>query len=347
MNKVVRAKSPVRLGLGGGGTDVSPYCDDFGGVVLNLTINRYAYATLRIRDDQQVILESKDLGEKQIFESIEKVKVDGKLDLLKSVVCRLGHNCSMGFELTTECHVPPRSGLGSSGAMFMATIGVFNHLEEEKRLSKYQMAELAYQIERVDLGNIGGRQDQLATVFGGINFIDFFANDISRVEPLQLHHHVREGLPESLVLFHIGERGDSGSVIEDQKKNVSSSGDAVEAMHQAKKLTLEMRQALFAHDINLFGELLHQSWEVKKRFSSKISNSFIDEVYEVARKNYAIGGKISGAGGGGHMFFVVETGRKYDLVKALSFLGVTYVPFEIDWQGMRTWESYDYIRFGR
>ena len=344
MRKIIRAKSPVRLGLGGGGTDVSPYCDEFGGVVINMTINQYAYATIRLRDDQKVILHAIDLEERAEFASLADVAVDGsKLDLLKAICVRLAGNLPVGFELETKCLVPPRSGLGSSGAVFAAAIGVFNHLAGEYRLSRYETAELAYQIERVDLQNLGGRQDQYATVFGGINFIEFGQDDFTRVESLQVNHHVRQELSESIVLFHVGDRGKSGEVIEDQKKNINKKkGAAVNAMHRAKGLAKEMKTALLAANVNRFGELLHESWMQKKQFSSKISNPHIDEIYETARKNHAIGGKISGAGGGGHMFFVVESGKNQQLIDALTPLGARHVPLEIDWDGLRTWEAYDY-----
>ena len=344
MKRVIRAKSPVRLGLGGGGTDVSPYCDEFGGAVLNVTINQYAYATLRLREDQKVILESFDMHQRLEFACLEDIKLDGDLDLLKAIVLRLAGNLMVGFELTTYCNVPPRSGLGSSAAVFSAAIGVFNHLAGEQRLSRYETSELAYQIERKDLRNLGGRQDQFATVFGGVNFIEFRQDDFARVESLKLNHHVREELPESLVLFHIGSRGDSGEVIEDQSKNVKEGNKTLNAMHQAKKIAHEMKAALFAGDINHFGKLLHASWVEKKKFSSKISTPFIDEIYETALAAGAIGGKISGAGGGGHMFFVSQTGKNLDLVKALEQIeGVKHVPFEFDWQGLRTWESQDIL----
>lgn len=342
MKKIIRAKSPVRLGLGGGGTDVSPYCDEYGGAVLNVTINQYAYATLVIRDDQKVVLRSRDLNDEQTFDCLEDIVIDGRLDLLKALVMRLAHNLPTGFELTTECNVPPRSGLGSSASVFAAAIEVFNHLEEEHRLSRYEISELAYQIERVDLGNLGGRQDQFATVFGGVNFIEFRQDDFARVEALQLNHHVKEELQESLLLFHIGDRGDSGNVIEDQKKNTISDETALNAMHRAKSICHKMKKALFSGNVNLFGELLHQSWMEKKKFSSKISNPFIDELYATARANHAIGGKISGAGGGGHMFFVVESGKNQQLIAALEKMGVKYVPFAFDWRGARTWEAVEY-----
>lgn len=297
MRKIIRAKSPVRLGLGGGGTDVSPYCDKFGGTVLSVTINQYAYATLKLRDDQKVILTSEDLEETQTFKNLESIKIDGVLDLPKAIAIRLAQNLPTGFELTTSCNVPPRSGLGSSAAVFSAAIGVFNHLAAEHRLSQYETSELAYQIERIDLKNLGGRQDQFATVFGGINFIEFGKDDFARVEGLRLNHHVREELQESLVLFHIGDRKKSGNIIEDQKKNIEENKQTLEAMHQSKKIAHEMKKVLFSGNINGFGELLHESWEEKKKFSNKITNARIDEIYQTALKNKAIGGKISGAGG--------------------------------------------------
>jgi len=341
MKKVIRAKSPVRIGLGGGGTDVSPYCDEFGGVVLNVTINKYAYATLRLREDLKVVFKSEDMNLQESFENLSAVKIDGgKLDLLKSVAIRLGQNLPVGFELTTCCNVPPRSGLGSSAAVFAVIIAVFNHLEKERRLSLYETADLAYQIERVDLANMGGKQDQYATVFGGLNFIEFKKNDFVRVEEVKLNHHIREEFPESLVLFHIGERGNSGDVIEDQQKNIKK-GTSLQAMHLAKNLAYRMKEALFSSDINLFGELLNESWQVKKKFSSKISNDFIDDLYATGLNNGAIGGKVSGAGGGGHMFFVVETGKNNQLINAMEAKGIKHVPFDFTYKGLRTWESTD------
>lgn len=344
MQPIIRSRAPVRISFAGGGTDVSPYTEKHGGAVINAAINRYAYTTLIARDDSKIVLDSLDMSTRIEYKNVNEVKLDGNLDLPKSVILHFKENFpnffdnwTRGFELHTNSEVPPRSGLGSSASMFASVIGVFNSLAKEYHMNNYEIAELAYYLERKKLKNLGGRQDQYAAVFGGINFIEFKGGDFVRVNPLRLKHDYLCELESTLVLFNASERGASGSVIESQTKNILTNKKSLEAMHTNRKLAKEIKYSLLRGDFDKFGELLHLGWESKKKISKKISTPFIDKAYEELKKVGALGGKITGAGGGGHVLFHCKPGHKLHVLKKGLELGLKEVPFTFDHQGLTTW----------
>lgn len=345
MSAIIRSRAPVRISFAGGGTDVSPYTEKYGGAVVNAAINRYAYTTLIIRNDSEIILDSLDMDVHLEYNNIKEIKLDGCLDLPKSVILHfkevfpdLLNKWSNGFELHTNSEIPPRSGLGSSASMFVSIIGAFNALNKEYRIGNYEIAELAYFLEREKLKNLGGRQDQYAAVFGGINFVEFNGNDFVKVNPLHLKHDHLCELESTLLLFNASERGASGDVIESQTKNVLGNKKSLDAMHTNRKLAEEIKHVLLRGDFDKFGELLHLGWESKKKISDKISTPFIDKTYNILRKVGVLGGKITGAGGGGHILFHCEPGRKLHVLKKGLELGLKEVPFSFDKQGLTTWE---------
>ena len=327
----------MRISFAGGGTDVSPYCDKYGGCALNATINKYAWATLELRKDKEVHIESHDFKQKLVFNNIKEIKYDGKLDLIKAVVKNMAHIKS-GMNIFLRSDIPPRSGLGSSAAAFVAVIGVFNHLLNEKRLNNYEIAELAYDLERNELGNKGGKQDQYASVFGGINFIEFKGNDFVKVNPIKVSRdHILE-LEKNLVLVNIGEREKSGDIILDQIRRFKNK-DMLSALKTTKRTAIKMKYALAQGDLNHFGEFLHLAWQEKKKFSKMISSSYIDKLYNLALKHGAIGGKITGAGGGGHMLFYCRPNHEQVVSQALKNAGAKVVDFTFDTDGLETWEA--------
>lgn len=347
---MIRSRSPVRISFGGGGSDVSPYTEEFGGAVVNVAINRYAYTTFVERDDGRIIIDSLDLNQKVEYESLDEMELDGNLDLAKSVVLYFKENHPVflkelqGFELHTSCEIPPRSGLGSSASMFASVIGIFNKLAKEYRIDNYEVAELAYFLERKKLANAGGRQDQYATAFGGLNFIEFKGDSFVKVSPLKLKPDYLLELESNLLLLNIGPRSESGDILSDQIENLKNNQASIEATHKTKEFAHKMKYALIRGDLYQFGQLLHQGWQEKKKFTNKISNPQIDEIYEVLMKAGAMGGKVLGAGGGGHILFFCEPGRKLHVLKKALEIGTKEVPFTFDYEGLTTWTINNYER---
>lgn len=346
MPLVIRSRAPVRISFAGGGTDVSPYTEKYGGAVVSAAINRYAYATFVARDDNKIILDSLDLDLKLKYDGVSEIKLDGKLDLIKAVILYFKENHpdffkdhKKGFEIYTSCEIPPRSGLGSSASMFVSVIGLFNKLAKEYRIDNYEVAELAYYLEREKVKNPGGRQDQYISVFGGLNYIEFKGNDFVKVNPLRLKFdHILE-LETNLLLLNIGQRQDSGDIIDEQIKNITASKDSLNALHKTKDLASTAKYALIRGDINHIGELLDEGWQEKKKFSKQITNPQIDYIYEELKRAGGIGGKIAGAGGGGHLLFYCRPGKKLYVLKKAFELGLREVPFTFDQYGLTTWYS--------
>ncbi|MBU0761478.1 MAG: GHMP kinase [Candidatus Altiarchaeota archaeon] len=334
---IIKTRAPVRLSFGGGGTDVSPYTEDHGGCVLSAAINKYAWSTLELRRDKEIHLKDSHSKEKA-YNAYDDLRYGNKLDLLTAVVKDMNKR-QKGLNLTLRGDVPPRSGLGSSASAFVSLIGAFNQLSRDRRLTDYEVAEKAYSLERFELGNRGGRQDQYASVFGGLNFIEFKGKDFVRVNPVRISRGNLLELEKNIVLVQVMDRQKSGDIIVDQMKSyVNGKKEVVEALHQVKVLAQEMNKSLRHGDLNRFGELLHQGWVQKKKFSPLISNREIDKIYSIARRNGAIGGKISGAGGGGHMIVYCDSGREENVVRAVTKAGGYVRSFSFDMEGLVTWE---------
>jgi len=331
-----RARAPLRLSFCGGGTDVSPYPEEHGGMVLSATINQYAYASLRPRRDSRVTLASLDYDVVAKYDHPRRMKFDGNLDLIKAVVrsFRVGR----GADMWVHSDAPPGSGLGSSSTLVVALIGVIAEWLG-RPLSSYEVAELAYTIERVDMKLAGGRQDQYAASFGGFNFIEFH-RDSTLVNPLRIRPEVIAELEYRLLLCYMGQTRQSAQIIERQVESYrEGKSKTVEALHRLKAETLEMKRALLVGDVDAMGELLHQAWENKKRLDHAISNSKIDELYQLARKEGAIGGKMPGAGGGGYFLLLTRFDKKHRVAAALEKHGGQVVPFQFERRGLLTWAS--------
>ena len=331
-----RARAPLRLSFCGGGTDVSPYPEEHGGMVLSATINQYAYASLRPRRDTRLTIASLDYDVVARYDHPRRLKLDGNLDLIKSVVKAL--KVRRGADLWVHSDAPPGSGLGSSSTLVVALIGVLSEWHQ-KPLSGYEVAELAYRIERVDLGLAGGRQDQYAAAFGGFNFIEF-QRDTTVVNPLRIRPDVLRELEYRMLLCYMGQTRQSARIIERQTASyVGGRRKTIEALGRLKRETLEMKQALLLGDIDGMGELLHQAWENKKKLDEGISNSHVDRLYQFARKEGAIGGKMPGAGGGGYFVLLTRFDRKHRVARVLEKHGGQVVPFQFEAKGLATWSS--------
>lgn len=337
-----RAKAPLRLGLGGGGTDVSPYSEQFGGAILNATISLYAYASIRPRDDDKIILQSLDRGEHIELSSTKVLPLDGPLTLLKGVYNRIIQDYidqPLAFELTTYVDAPAGSGLGSSSTLVVAILAAFTEWLKLP-LGEYDMAHLAYEIERVDLGMAGGKQDQYAATFGGFNFIEFFAEDRVIVNPLRVKKNIINELELSFVLFFSGISRYSSDIISAQSAVIKEENQtSLDAMHHLKEQAFAMKESLLKGEIESIGKILDFGWNQKKQTSSKVSNPLIDEIYQAARDAGSTGGKVSGAGGGGFMMLFCPGNTRYPVIEALQKFGGEFRRFQFVEDGVLSWRS--------
>jgi len=337
---LIRAKAPLRISFAGGGTDVPPFPEKEGGCVLNATINKYAYGTLRPRKDGQISIESVDFGMSINYNVDQELVYDGKLDLVKAAIKKLGGQESTGFDLFLHSDAPPGTGLGSSSAMMVALVGLLKEFKNMP-LTDYEIAHLAYVIERKELGIKGGLQDQYAATFGGFNFIEFLKDRVI-VNPLKISQDVINELEHNLLLCYTGGTRLSARIIEDQVSRYErEEEETLQGLRELKRITIEMKNALLRRRLNEFGELLHYAWENKKKLSSKITNPHIEEMYEEARKAGALGGKISGAGGGGYLLLYCSFEKKHKVAERLRKMGGTITDFAFDSYGLQTWRVYE------
>ncbi|MFH0894335.1 MAG: dehydrogenase [Bacteroidota bacterium] len=337
---IIRSKAPLRLGLAGGGTDVSPYSDLYGGCILNATINMYAYASIKPRFDNRIEMHSADRNEYVDHESRRCLSINGELDILKGVYNRIVKDFTknpLSFELTTYVDAPAGSGLGTSSTLVVAILGAFTEWLKLP-LGEYDIAHLAYEIERNDLGMAGGRQDQYAATFGGVNFMEFFADDKVIVNSLRIHERYLNEMAANIVLYYTETSRLSSTIIEAQQKNVTEKNQiSLDAMHQLKLQTVQMKESLLKGNLNEIGKIMDTSWQFKKQMANGISNPEIDDLYETAMKAGATGGKISGAGGGGFMFFYCPNNSRYKVVEALNKKGGQVKRYEFNSHGLTTW----------
>jgi len=319
---IIRARAPLRLGLAGGGTDVSPYCDIHGGYVLNATIDRYAYAVIKTLDEPVVRFVATDQQTEKVAAVDEPLLLNGNLDLHKAVYNHMIQHYNGGkpisMELSTFCDAPVGSGLGSSSTLVVVIIRAFSELLNLP-LDDYTIAHLAFKIERVDCGLQGGRQDQYSATFGGFNFMEFYADERAVINPLRVKNWIICELEASLLLFYTGVSRESAKIIADQSSNVKSGlVDAVEAMHGIKNEALTMKECILRGDFDGIVASMRKGWESKKRSATTVSNLHIDEIYNAAINAGALAGKVSGAGGGGFMMFFVPPEKRMDVVRALE-----------------------------
>ena len=330
-----RARSPVRVSFSGGGTDLTHYfVDNDGGAVINATIAMYAHATLRRRHDKSIRIYSHDFKQTVEAENLAALGSDGDLALIKSVVRLI--KPPYGFDLEVSADFPIGSGLGGSAVVSSAIIGCFNEFRSDQ-WDRHEIAEMAFQAERLMLNIPGGWQDQYATVFGGFNHMEFFS-DQNTIVPLRLEPNIIAELEESLVLCYTGLNRDGGAVHREQKTN-HRSDDAVAAAARQKEVTREIRRHLLRGKLLDCGRLIDEAWHAKRRLSPAISSSDLDGIYELAKANGAIGGKLLGAGGGGYFMFFVRPFERYPLITALQEQGLSCSRVAFEANGLRTWKS--------
>ena len=337
-----RSKAPLRIGLAGGGTDVSPYSDLFGGAILNATISLSAHATIETLETDDIVVEALDREEKQHFKTTNKLPIDGTLNLVKGVYNRILTDFPFtprGMRISTYVDAPAGSGLGTSSTLVVAILGAFVEMLKLP-LGDYDIAQLAFDIERKDLELAGGKQDQYAATFGGVNFMEFYDADKVIVNPLRIRPEYMHELENNLLLYFTATSRESATIIKEQVKNVNKQDEkSIDAMHQLKEQAKMMKEALLKGRISEIGEILDYGFQQKRKMAANISNDSIEKLYEAAKKAGASGGKISGAGGGGFMIFYCPGNTKYEVQKALAEYGGMVRPYSFTQHGLISWTT--------
>lgn len=338
---IYRSKAPLRIGLAGGGTDVSPYCDLYGGAILNASISLSAYASLEELQEDKIVVKAFDRNETEEFPFGGELPVNGTLDLLKGVINRIrkDYGLKKGFQLSSYVDAPAGSGLGTSSTLVVAIIGAFAEMLKLP-LGDYDIAHYAFDIERNDLKLAGGRQDQYAATFGGVNYMEFYKDDKVIVNPLRIRPQYLHELENNLVLYFTATSRESAAIIKEQVSNVKRNDEkSIEAMHHLKEQAVMMKEALLKGKLHEFGEILDYGFQQKRKMASNISNSCIEEVYEAAKNSGATGGKISGAGGGGFMIFYCPGNTRHAVIKRLSDFGGEVKKYSFAKYGLTTWSN--------
>ncbi len=341
---IIRSKAPLRLGLAGGGSDVSPYSDIYGGLVLNATINLYTYCTIEEIDEDRIVINSYDANCFESYPLSSELGIAGNASLIKGVYNRIVKDYQIvqrGFRITTYNDAPVGSGLGTSSSMVVCILKAFIEWLSLP-LGDYETSRLAYEIERKDLKLSGGKQDQYAAAFGGFNFMEFLKEDLVIVNPLKIKRWIVDELEASIVLYFTGTSRSSAKIINEQKENTTKgNSDAIEAMHKIKQSAIDMKLALLKGDMRAFADILGKGWENKKKMANAITNPMIQEAFDTAIPAGALSGKVSGAGGGGFIMFMVEPTKKKDVMNALDKLSGFVMPFQFTDGGAHGWKIYE------
>jgi D-glycero-alpha-D-manno-heptose-7-phosphate kinase len=325
-------RSPVRISFGGGGTDLPAYYEQFGGSVLSVAINKYFYTVLTARSDGRIQVISSDLRVFETWHDIAKANLRGSsLEIPLAVLKEM--NCDIAVDLFLASEIPPGTGLGSSASVCVNILKTLSTYLQHP-ISKYDLAERSFHIARHLLGKHVGKQDEYAAAFGGLNFITFHPDGSTLVEPIDLNPALLGELQRNLMLFFTGSAHHSWSILKEQESSTrSQTGGALEALHEVKALGLRMRTSLHQGDLREIGALLHEGWQAKRRISTKISTPHIDELYSLALKHGALGGKITGAGGGGFLLLYCEPELQSDVREAMRQHDIQEMTFGFDMQG--------------
>jgi len=329
-----RSKSPVRISFGGGGSDTTAFFKDNNGAVINSTISLYSHCSLSKRIDSKINIDSADLKINKLYLSLEEFLNSEKcpLDLIKATIKVI--NPSFGFDLYIQSDFPLSSGLGGSAVVVSSIIGCFNEFRIDK-WSSYEIAELAYEAERLNMGISGGWQDQYATVFGGFNFMEF-SNRQNLIHPLRLSETTKSSLEQNLILCFTNTSHKSGDIHQDQKSNLDNKV-IQENVKKNVKIAYKMRESLLKENLNEFSNLMNDSWELKKSYSSDISSDYLDDIYEGAKQNGALSGKLLGAGGGGYFLFYTDFSKRNKLINWIKKEGLIYTNFKFEDVGLKSW----------
>ncbi|MBS6954622.1 MAG: GHMP kinase [Enterocloster asparagiformis] len=334
---VIRGRAPLRISFGGGGTDVAPFCEEQGGAIIGSTINKYAYCSIVPRDDDQIVVHSLDFDMTVKYNTNENYVYDGKLDLVTAALKAM--DIKQGCEVYLQCDAPPGSGLGTSSTVMVAMLTAMSRWKGEM-MDAYAMADLAYQVERLDLKIDGGYQDQYASTFGGFNFIEFHGRNNVVVNPLRIKKDIIHELQYNLLLCYTGKVHVSANIIKDQVSNYEKQ-DPFKAMCEVKALSYALKDELLKGNLHSFGKLLDYGWQSKKRMSNKISNPQIDELYAEALKAGAMGGKLLGAGGGGFLLLYCPYNVRHKVAARMEQMGGQLTDWNFELRGAQSWVADD------
>ena len=333
--KIIRARVPVRVTYSGGGTDMSSYINKTPAAVLSSTINKYCTSSVIIRDDEEIHINSKDLNLKYSAKTINKITFGDELDLIKSAIKIMQPD--YGFDLEISSEFEPGTGLGGSSAVVVSVLGALNYFRNEQQLDIYQISDLAYQVERIDMKIKGGWQDQYATTFGGFSLIEFRQNEVI-VNPLLLNKNTLLELEYNLMLFRLGGNRSSSKIQEnhikriDNKKNLKSFTDMI-------KLASKMKESLLKGEVKTFADLLHESWLIKQKMNKSVTNNHVKDCYNKARELGALGGKLLGAGDSGYMLIYASPLYQKEIKKSLAKKGVSQETFKFSQKGLEVWTT--------
>jgi D-glycero-alpha-D-manno-heptose-7-phosphate kinase len=341
--QVVRSRAPLRIGIAGGGTDVSPFSDHYGGVILNATIGLYAQCIFDAFNDAGGYVEfvASDIGKSVRYKADINQVPTSQLPLHCALLNYMRRNYRVdvgnGFKMTTYADAPVGSGLGTSSTIVVSMVEAYNKMFN-LNIPKSEIARIAYCVERIDLGFKGGKQDQYAAAFGGVNCMIFGPGDQVKVEPVRVDDAFMNELESSTILFYSGQSRDSGAIIEHQvKKAADRESDAFKAMLALKDDASRMVDAFVSSDLNRYSIILRESWENKKRLSNVVSNPHLDKIYDAAMSAGAKAGKISGAGGGGFFMFFVPPEYRNDVIRCLSGFDGSQIGFVFTKLGVTSW----------
>ena len=337
MNGQSHAATPCRISFAGGGTDVSPFPETYGGEVVNATISVQMRATLRLRTDRRAIIRTNRRPEALVYDDLRTWQFDGQLDFIKAITRKV-HPCDIGFELSLQSAVPNRGGLGGSAAMAVAVLGAFNYFRLGRYYTPRELAETAHIIEVEDMGNPGGRQDQYAAALGGFNYMRFGGGANVDVRPLRLSAGSAglNDLSGGMFLVSLGRRPlPSGAINGQVSKDMKDGNGTLAALQETKALVPQMVAALEQCDICQVGQLLDALWIIKKRFHPGVSNDRIDGIYDTLREAGMLGGKVTGAGGGGHMLVCFNREDRVRMIRTAADLGLPILPFVFTTDGLQ------------
>jgi D-glycero-alpha-D-manno-heptose-7-phosphate kinase len=332
----IRARAPLRVSYAGGGTDVPPYPNLMGGVVLSCTLKSYAYCSITPRDDYTVTVSRENEGTNLTSEALDKLEGKGEVEFVRAVASRF--SLDKGFDASLRYDALPGTGLGSSSALCVSLVGAFKEWKG-RSMTDYDIANLAYEVERKDVGIPGGMQDQYASTFGGFNLIEF-KREATVVNALRIKQEILNELEYNSLLCFTGTTRRSGGILQRQIESYQHRNPTVmAALERMKELTFRMKDCLLTGNLVEFAELLNSEWDLKKQLDQQISTEDVEKLLHGAKTNGAIGAKLLGAGGGGFLFLYCGPGKQVQVEKAVELLGGKAFPVRFDEDGLQTWRS--------
>ena len=325
---MIISRSPVRITLGGGGTDLPSYYSKYGGALIAAAIDKYTLVTAHTRFDDDIKL---NYSKSEIVKDIKDIRHNIFRESLKLLKIK------KGIELTSLSDMPSSSGLGTSGSFTIALLNAL-HTYKKEFVSQEKLAEEACYIEMEVLKEPIGKQDQYISAVGGITFFEFDKNGKVTTEPIKMTEEARDELHSNIILFYTGIQRSASKILREQdNKSKNDESKTIDTLHEIKRIGLETKNAFEKGDVDKFGEYLDQHWNIKKQLSGGVSNQYIDDSYNHAIKNGALGGKIMGAGGGGFFMFYHNgnNNEKTKFIRAMAEKGLKKMRFNFDFEGTK------------